>query len=178
MRGCQMPFTSNLDPLLTVFPSLFSFLFSLSSPILLPRSLLLGLTLSPCLFDLSSVPLILFLNRIQMLSTLTSLRPWNKVKFPCHLMNDNSRLSCQVPKRSCFYIDLQITTHLVPQLVCPLVPKARVNPALLSTSPGTYCPGHCGCAWCLTSGHSSVITAKLQCDVAGAPGPFILSLFK
>lgn len=44
-------------------------------------------------------------------------------------MNDNSRLSCQVPKRSCFYIDLPITTHLVPQLVCPLVPKARVNPA-------------------------------------------------
>lgn len=43
-------------------------------------------------------------------------------------MNDNSRLSCQVPKRSCFYIDLQITTHLVPQPVRPLVPKARVNP--------------------------------------------------
>ena len=81
-----------------------------------------------------------------MFSTLTSLRPWNKVKFPCHLMNDNSKLSCQVPNRSCFYIDLQITTHLVPQPVCPLVPKARVNPG--------YCPPPLG--------HTALVTVDVR----------------
>ena len=76
MQRCQMPFTSNLYPLLTVFP------LSLSPPSLtssqslstsiLPLSLF-SLTLSlisPFLF--STIPV---LNRIQMSSTLTSLGP-------------------------------------------------------------------------------------------------------
>ena len=55
-------------------------------------------------------------------------------------------------------------------------PQSQSQPWLLSTSPGKYCPGHCGCPWCLTSGHSSTMTAELQCDVVGLPGPFTLSL--
>lgn len=136
-------FTSNLYPLLTVF------LLFLSPPSLfLPRSVFVHLYPSPqvsssslpCLLNGSffSVPLILFLNVIPMSSTLTSLRTRSKVKCSHYLsdrpMNDDSKLGCQVPRSSCSYTDLQVTTHPAPHPISPGLPEASQS-WLLSPPP-------------------------------------------
>lgn len=148
----RMPSCTQLGSIANCFSSLLSF--SLSIPIL-PPSLLLGLTLSPCLFDLPSLSTYSFLMESKMFSTLTSLRPWNKVKFPCHLMNDNSKFSCQVPKRSCFYT---IPNHHPPSPTTSMSPglKARVNLKRLHLPLDTLALCHCGCPWC----SFTVVTAQ------------------
>lgn len=89
-------------------------------------------------------------------------------------MNNNSELSCQVPKRSCFYIDLLVTTHPVPHPICPLVPEARVSPGYSRLLREAHVlPRSPWMSACLTNGHSS--PSPQHPDVARAPSPLILS---